>query len=234
MAEWKARVFWSAVTVAPVEGGQGVFLDGRAVRTPNRRPLILPTRALADLVAAEWAAQEGEVRPATMPATRLANSALEKVRPVRADVVGVIAAYGGADLICHRAEAPGALVARQAQAWDPLLDWAGAALGARLVAGSGIMPIAQEPAALAALAAEVAGMDDFRLAALHELVALSGSLVIALAVVHDVRDPETAWDLSRIDEDWQIEQWGADDEAAAQTAARRRDFLFAARFHALV
>lgn len=233
MAEWQPRVFWQEVTVAPVEGGHAVLLDGRPVRTPNRAALTLPSRPLADVVAAEWAAQEEVIRPAAMPATRLANSAIEKVRPVRAEVVALLASYGESDLLCYRAEAPEALVQRQAKGWDPLIDWA-AALGLPLRVGTGVMPIAQEAAALARLAGEVAEMDDFRLAAFHELVTLSGSIVIALAVVHGVRDPELAWRLSRIDEDWQAEQWGHDAEAEAQAETRRQDFLFAARFHALV
>lgn len=233
MAEWQPRVFWREVTVAPVEGGHAVLLDGRPVRTPNRAALTLPSRGLAEEVAAEWAAQEEVIRPAAMPATRLANSAIEKVRPLRADVVALVAGYGESDLLCYRAEAPETLVQRQAEGWDPLIDWV-AALGVALRVGTGVMPIAQEAAALVRLSGEVAAMDDFRLAAFHELVTLSGSIVIALAVTHGVRDPELAWRLSRIDEDWQAEQWGRDAEAEAQAGTRRQGFLFAARFHALV
>lgn len=232
MTEWTPRVFWQEVTVGDAEEGYGVFLDGRPVRTPNRALLTLPTRGLAELVASEWAGQEEVIRPETMPATRLANSAIEKVRPVRADVAALIASYGEADLLCYRADSPAALVGRQAEGWDPLLDWA-AALGIHLQVSAGIMPIRQDGNALARLRREVAAMDDFRLAAVHELVTLSGSIIIALAVVHGVRDPELAWELSRIDEDWQAAQWGRDAEAEAVAAARRGDFLFAARFHAL-
>lgn len=233
MAEWAAKVFWKDVAVAAVPGGFTVTLDGRAVKTPNKAPLVLPTRGLAELVAAEWAAQAGTVDPGTMPATRMANAATEKVAAQRDEVIGLLADYGGSDLICYRAEAPAALVARQAAAWDPLVDWAAAALGAPLRLARGIVHVPQDPAALARLRAEIAAMTDLRIAAFHDLVGLSGSLVIAFAVVHGARDPETAWDLSRIDETWQAEQWGHDDEAAAMAAAKRRDFLFAARFHAL-
>lgn len=233
MAEWAPKVFWAEVAVAPAEGGYSVLLDERPVRTPNRRPMILPTRGLADLVAAEWAAQEGEIRPRTMPATRMANTAIERVGAHRAEIAAMVADYGGTDLICYRAETPAALAARQAAGWDPLIDWAGAALGARLRTGRGVVPVPQDPGALSRLAAEAGAMDDFRLAAFHDLVSLSGSLVIAFAVIHGARDPETAWDLSRIDEEWQAEQWGRDAEAEEAAAAKRRDFLFAARFHAL-
>lgn len=232
MSEWQARVFWQEVSVAETGGGYGVFLDGRPVRTPNRARLDLPTRGLAELVAGEWAAQDEVIRPESMPATRLANSAIEKVRPMREDVAALVASYGEADLLCHRADAPEGLVRRQAEGWDPLLDWA-AALGIHLQAGVGVMPITQNPDSLARLAQVVLEMDDFRLAAFHELVTLSGSIVIGLAVTHGIRDPELAWSLSRIDEDWQAQQWGRDDEAEAVAAARRGDFLFAARFHAL-
>lgn len=232
MTEWRPRVFWQEVTVGEVEGGYGVFLDGRPVRTPNRALLTLPTRGLAELVASEWAAQEEVIHPENMPATRLANSAIEKVRPVREDVAALVVSYGEADLLCHRADAPAALVRRQAEGWDPLIDWA-AALGIRLQVAAGIMPIRQDGDALVRLGCEVAVMDDFRLAAFHELVTLSGSIIIALAVVHGVRDPELAWELSRIDEDWQAAQWGRDAEAETAAAVRRGDFLFAARFHAL-
>ncbi|MBW7922180.1 MAG: ATPase [Rubellimicrobium sp.] len=232
MAEWQARVFWREVTVAPAPGGHAVHLDGRPVRTPNRAPLTLPSRPLADLVAGEWAAQAGVIRPELMPATRLANSAIEKVRPARDAVVALLAGYGETDLLCYRAEGPPGLCALQAQGWDPLVDWA-AALGIGLRTGTGVMPIAQPGAALDRLTDEVAAMDDFRLAAFHELVTLSGSAIIALAVVHGVRDPETAWTLSRIDEDWQAAAWGRDAEAESVAEARRQGFLFAARFHAL-
>lgn len=233
MAEWQARRFWDAVTVQPVDGGHAVLLDGRPVRTPNRTALVLPSRPLARLVAGEWEAQTDVIRPDTMPATRLANSAIEKVRPLRGDVAALLAGYGASDLLCHRAPAPAALVMRQAEHWDPLITWA-AALGVELRIGSGVMPIAQHPDALARLRDEITAMDDFRLAAFHELVTLSGSVIIALAVVYGVRDPETGWRLSRIDEDWQAEAWGHDDEAESVAEARRQDFLFAARFHALV
>jgi chaperone required for assembly of F1-ATPase len=232
MAEWEAKVFWKVVAVTPAEGGFAVTLDGRPVRTPGKRVLVLPTRPLAEMVAAEWAAQSGALRPDTMPATRTANSAVEKVAPARAAVIDDLAGYGGSDLLSYRAEAPAALQARQQAGWDPLLDWAAAALGARLATGAGIIHVPQPPDALSRLRAEVAAMDDFRLAAFHDLVALSGSLVLALAVVHGRLDPETAWALSRLDEDWQAEHWGRDDEAEAAAALKRAAFIHAARFHA--
>lgn len=233
MADWAPKRFWTAATVAPAAGGFTVHLDGRPVRTPAKAPLLLPTEALARAVAAEWAAQEGRLQPETMPATRAANSAIDKVAPQRAEVAALIAAYGGSDLLCYRAEAPETLVARQAAAWNPLLDWAAGALGAPLAVAAGVVPVDQPEASLARLAAEVAALNDFELAAFHDLVALSGSLVLALAVARGRLLPEAAWQAARIDEDWQIEQWGEDEEAGRTAALRRAAFMDAHRFFAL-
>lgn len=233
MSGWKAKRFWKEATVEEVEGGWTVRLDARPVKTPAKAPLVLPTRALAEAVADEWEAQQGEVRPDTMPFTRAANSAIDKVAPQRAEVVAIIAAYGDSDLLCYRATGPQELCDRQARAWEPLLDWASDALGARLVATAGVMHIAQDQAALDRLTARVAAMTPFQVAAFHDLVALSGSLVLALAVVDGRIDPQSAWELSRLDETWQIEQWGEDDEAAAAAEVRRAAFHQAARFFGL-
>lgn len=233
MSGWKAKRFWKEATVEEVEGGWTVRLDARPVKTPAKAPLVLPTRALAEAVADEWEAQQGEVRPDTMPFTRAANSAIDKVAPQRAEVVAIIAAYGDSDLLCYRATGPQELCDRQARAWDPLLDWASDALGARLVATAGVMHIAQDQAALDRLTARVAAMTPFQVAAFHDLVALSGSLVLALAVVDGRIDPQSAWELSRLDETWQIEQWGEDEEAAAAAEVRRAAFHQAARFFGL-
>lgn len=193
----------------------------------------MPTRALAEAIAAEWDAQQGAVRPETMPFTRSANSALDKVAVQFDEVVDMLAAYGATDLLCYRATGPEALVARQAAAWDPLLEWSAMVLSAPLVATAGVMHIAQSPAALAALRAPVAAMTPCELAAFHDLVAISGSLVLALAVTRGRLGAEEAWSLSRLDETWQTEQWGEDEEAAAAEAVRHADFLQAGRFYAL-
>lgn len=233
MSGWKAKRFWKEATVEEVEGGWTVRLDARPVKTPAKAPLVLPTQALAEAVADEWEAQQGEVRPDTMPFTRAANSAIDKVAPQRAEVVAIIAAYGDSDLLCYRATGPQELCDRQARAWDPLLDWAADTLGTRLAATAGVMHIAQDQAALDGLTARVAAMTPFQIAAFHDLVALSGSLVLALAVVEGRIDPQPAWELSRLDETWQIEQWGEDEEAAAAAEVRRVAFHQAARFFLL-
>ena len=233
MTGWAPKRFWKQAGVDPVTGGFAVRLDGRPVKTPAKAPLVVPTRALAEAMAAEWDAQTGTVRPQTMPLTRTANSAIDKLALHQPEVVSLLADYGDADLLCYRAEKPPALADRQAQAWDPILDWAAQALGARLAAARGVIHIPQDPQALAALTAEVAALDRFRLAAFHDLVAIPGSLVLALAVTRGRLDPETAWALSRIDEDWQIAEWGADEEATEAAALKRAAFLDAHRFFEL-
>jgi chaperone required for assembly of F1-ATPase len=231
MTGWNTRkVFWSAVAVTD---GNGITLDGRALRTPGKAPLILPSRALAQAVAAEWVAQRVEVDPLTMPLTRIANSAIDRVAPQAAEVASLIAAYGESDLLNYRATGPEALVARQAAGWDPVLAWAAQALAAPLRSGQGIVHIPQDPRAIAALAALTRALDPFRLAAFHDLVAISGSLILGFAVAEGHLAPESAWALSRIDEDWQAEQWGQDAEAAEAAARKHADFLTAARFFSL-
>lgn len=234
MSEWRAKRFWKTAQAVPAAGGGfEVRLDGRSLRTPAKAALSLPTMALAEAVAAEWQAQGEAIVPASMPMTRTANSAIDKVRAQRAGVEAMLAEYADTDLTCYRAEAPEALVARQAAAWDPLLDWLAERHGARLLPVEGVIHRPQDPRALAALAAALVPLSDFQLAALHDLVTLPGSLVIGLAAAEAAFAPEDLWRRSRTDEDWQIEQWGSDAEAAALAAERRAAFLHAAAFHAL-
>jgi chaperone required for assembly of F1-ATPase len=233
VSAWKPKRFWTAAAVVAVDGGWTVQLDGRAVKTPAKTLLVVPTEGLAQAIAAEWDAQLGEVKPETMPYTRTANSAIDKVAVQFDDVAMMLSAYGGSDHLCYRATGPEPLAARQAAAWDPLLDWAAQALDLHLTVTAGIMHVAQPDAALARANAVVGDLNPFQLAAFHDLVALSGSLVLALAVIHGRLEPAAAWALSRIDEDWQIEEWGADEEAAELTAIKHEAFLQAARFYGL-
>lgn len=230
---WKAKRFWSDVSVSEDADGFTVLLDTRRVLTPGKHPLIVPTRSMAEAVAAEWAAQTGEIKPLTMPVTRAANSAIERVRPQRAEVAAMLAAYAQTDLTCHRADTPVALAQRQAQAWDPVLEWAARTHGAPLIPTVGVLPVDQPPDSLHALADHVAGLDEFRLTALHDLVTLSGSLLLGLATAARYLDPAQAWSLSRIDEDWQIEHWGDDEDAAEAAAIKRDQFLQADAFWTL-
>lgn len=230
MSDWRPRVFWKEAGVVPAEGGFAVQLDGRPVKTPAKRALVLPTEGLAQAVATEWAAQEKFVDPRGMPFTRTANAAIDKVADQHAEVADMLAGYGDSDLLCYRAESPVELVDWQARDWDAALDWGASSLGARLLPRAGIVHQPQPPEALAALAARVRELDPFRLAAFHDLVLLSGSLVLAFAAAANWRDAGDIWEMSRLEERWQIGQWGEDDEAAAAAQAKRRDFLQAKRF----
>lgn len=233
MSEWRPKRFWKVAGVTAAPDGFAVVLDGRPVRTPAKAALEVPSRPLAEAIAAEWDAQVDKVAPETMPLTRTANSAIDKVARDHAAVVAILAEYGATDLLSYRATAPDALAARQAEAWDPWIDWAARDLGTPLRVTQGVMFVNQPEDSLVRLGTAVGALDTFELAAFHDLVALSGSLVLGLAIAAGRLDAETAWSLSRIDEDWQEELWGHDEEAAAKAAVRRAGFLDAARFLAL-
>jgi chaperone required for assembly of F1-ATPase len=211
---------------------QGFFtlrLDGRPARTPARNPLAVRYPRLAEAIAAEWNAQTEHIDAAAMPVTRLANTALDGVaaRPqeVRADIL----AYAGTDLLYYRAGEPEGLVARQRAAWDPIVAWAERRFGGRFVLAEGVMHVPQPQATLAAIAAELAAIDDpFRLAGLHLATNLAGSALIALALAEGAIDVEAAWAAAHVDEDWNISQWGADAEAMQRRARRFADFSAAA------
>ena len=220
MSEWKARRFWKQADVEPAGDGWRVVLDGKPVMTPGKHPLILPNEALARAIAAEWEAQADIIDPLSMPLTRAANSAIEKVAPQFDAVADMLGAYGGTDLLSYRAAEPDRLHHRQRDGWDPLLDWADARYGARLGITRGLMPIAQDDQALARLRARIGALDPFRLTALHDLVTLPGSLVLGLAVLDGRLTAAEAHALSRIDEAFQAEHWGQDDEA--EQAAQNR------------
>ena len=230
---WAPKRFWKQAEVVAEDTGFTVSLDGRGLKTPAKTAFWVPTRGLAEAVAAEWQAQEGKVKPETMPYTRTANSALDKVQPQFAAVADMLAAYGGSDLLCYRAEAPQELILRQAAAWDPLLAWAKAEFGVDLTVTHGIMPIDQPAPSLAVLTDAVHALSPFELAAFHDLVAITGSLVLALAIAQGHVTPDAGFDLSRVDESWQIDLWGVDEDAAESEAIKRESVLQAARFFIL-
>lgn len=233
MADWKQKRFWKETTVAPAEAGFEVLLDGRKLRTPGKARLIVPTQAMAREIAAEWDAQEEKINPLTMPFTRSANSAIDKVIPQFDAVADMLCAYGETDLLCYRAASPQSLTHRQAEAWDPLLDWLAETYGVRLKTGEGVMYFEQEPDAIAPLRSAVAKFNPYELTGFHDLVSLSGSLVIGLAATHKCYSAEDLWKFSRIDEEWQIEQWGDDEEAREASDIKKQAFLHAARFFSL-
>lgn len=226
------RRVWSAVTIAPHGAAWCVLLDGRPLHTPARAVLSLPRRRIAEAVASEWAAQGETVDPETLPLTRLANTAQDRVAAAEAALIDEIAGYGGTDLVCYRAPHPVALATRQAAAWDSMLAWVRERHAAPLVCAEGLVHVAQPPDSLArlrdAVAAHAQARGPLGLVGLAELVSLSGSLVLGLGVSEGAFDAEAAWSASRIDETFQMEQWGEDAEAAAATARRREAFLRAA------
>lgn len=227
MSEWKAKRFWKEAQVCEEEGGFGITLDTRRVKTPAKRTLVVPTRGFADAIAAEWDAQGEQIDPMSMPFTRSANAALDKVAIQHSEVADMLAAYGDSDLLCYRADYPDALVARQKEQWDPVLDWAAEALGARLEPRHGVMHAPQDSVVLERLTARVHRFSAFELAGFHDLVSLSGSLILGFAATHDLFAPKVVWDISRLDEIWQSEEWGKDDEAEAAAAVKEQAFIHA-------
>ncbi len=227
------RRFYASAAVAPGGDGYAVRLDGRPVRTPKKHLLALPTARLAEAIAAEWNAQGERVDPDTMPLTKLANTALDRVVPHRAAVAADIVAYAGSDLLCYRAAAPEPLARRQRAAWDPVLAWAEAELGARFALGEGVMPVAQTAAALARIAAALDRFGPLQLAALHVMTTLTGSALLALAHALGRLTVEQTWAAAHVDEDWQVSQWGEDAEAAARQRHRLAEMRAASAFLSL-
>lgn len=220
--------FYKETSVAPVEGGYAVQLDGKSVRTPGKALLALPTAAAAQLVADEFAAQAENIDPFTMPVLRLVNTAIDGVATDPQAVLEDILRFSSSDLLCYRADSPERLVERQSDAWDPVLDWARASLGARFVLAEGVMHVDQPREAIAALGVHLSQRTEpMRLAALHLMTTLTGSALLALAVEMGELDAEEAWAAAHVDEDWQIEHWGQDSEAVARRANRKRDMLAA-------
>ena len=229
-----AKRFYEAAAAAEADGGFTVTLDGRAVKTPTGTPLVVPTATLAEAMAGEWAAQEETVEPNTMPLTRLACTAIDRVGEARAAVVDNTAAYGATDLLCYRADTPQDLRESQDGAWQPLLDWAETTYGAPLRITGGIIPAEQPPDSLAALTEAVEAVDDWDLAALASATQACGSLVIGLALHAGHVDAEGAVSVSQLDERYQSEKWGQDAEAVARLSALQDDIADAARFLALI
>lgn len=225
--------FWKQAEYERVDGGFQLRLDGRDIRTPARAPLVVPTAALADAVAGEWNAVEEKLDPAAMPMSGLANAAIDRIAVDRDAFIEEITAFANSDLLCYRAESPRELAERQAGSWDSILDWARGAHGTDFVLIEGIVHQPQPAGTIAAIGKGVAARSDFELAALSRLTSLSGSAVASLALAEGALDAKTVWQASIIDELWQEEQWGVDDIALGQRAARAAEFLTAARFLAL-
>ena len=224
------KKFWKNAEPVREEGGWGVQLDGKAVRTPARQPLVVPSENLAQAIVTEWNDVEEKVEPAAMPLTGLANAALDRVEPDRQAFAAGLAKYGEGDLACYRAETPRELRDRQESRWDELLAWARRRFDVDFRTTCGITHVEQPPATVQQLAHAVKALDVFRLAGLSPLVTIGGSLVAALAVLEGALTADQAWQAVTIDEQWQLEQWGSDTEAETALANRRRDFMAAASF----
>ena len=226
------RRFYKAAAAAQVPGGFAVQLDGRVPRTPGGARLVLPTLALAELVAGEWEAQLEYILPDAMGATRLANTAIDRVAILRDETAGEVAAYAGSDLLCYFAEHPEALVDEEVRRWGPVLDWAADDLGVSLHRVSGIVHRVQDPAALAQVRRLALALDDFALTGLVHMAGLFGSALLALAVARDRLSAEEAYELSRLDEAFQARLWGEDEEAVARTERLRAEAAMMGRWTA--
>lgn len=221
--------FYTEVAVAEHEDGFAITLDGKLVRTPARLALAVPTEALARLVAAEWDAQAEVIDPVTMPVTRLVNTAIDGIATNTQAIFEDILRFSSTDLICYRAEGPERLVERQAERWDPIIDWAANDLGARFILVEGVMHHEQPREATAAFAVTLARhQSPMALAALHTITTLTGSAILALAFAEGRVTMEEAWSLAHLDEDWTIEHWGSDEEAEERRAKRFVEFKAAA------
>ena len=226
--------FYRKVDTISAAAGHAVALDGRPIKTPAKLPLVLPSAALAVAIAAEWEAQEAEIRPAEMPLTRLASTAIDRVATRRPEVVRQIADYAATDLLCYRAAHPPELAARQQADWQPLVDWAALRYDAPLQIAVGVIPAGQPDASLRAFTAAVAEHDDWALAALHLATGACGSLVIALALAEGRIDAAEAFAASELDESFHIDAWGGDEEQALRRRGLFDDLAAAARFLSLL
>jgi chaperone required for assembly of F1-ATPase len=227
--------FYKEAAAEETDGGFALLLDGKTAKTPAQKRLVLPTRALAEAIAAEWAAQESEIDPAKMPLTRLANLAIDRVTEEAAALREEIVRYASSDHVLYRAGEPEGLVTLQAAHWDPILEWARSALGARFILAGGVNFVAQPEAALAAVRAEAEKWPvPFALAALASLTSLAGSALIALALACGRLTAVDAWNAAHVDEDWNTRQWGEDAEAVSRRTQRFSEFEAAAKMLTLI
>jgi chaperone required for assembly of F1-ATPase len=227
------RRFYKSATVQPVEGGWGILLDGKSLRSPAKRPFILPTEALAAAIAQEWQAQGEKIEPHSMPLMQFAATAIDQLADHRDALIEEVAGYGRSDLVCYRAEEPPALVLRQEEIWQPLIAWLGERYDIALTVTTGIVAIEQPPHALATFRRVLEGCDLFALTALAGATGSAGSLAIALAMAEGRLSAEEAADAALLDELFQAEKWGLDPEAERRRASIRADLAAANRFHAL-
>jgi chaperone required for assembly of F1-ATPase len=220
--------FYSNAAMLETDGGFAVTLDGKPIRTPSGRKVIVLVREIADAIVAEWRDQKEFIDPLTMPMTRFANSVVDAVVDRVDAVTEDIAKYFETDLLFYRAGHPEALVARETAHWDPILFWAAEALGAHFILAQGIVHIRQPESAIA-IARAALPRDAWSIAALHVVTSVTGSALLALALLRGVADADQVWAAAHVDEDWNSEKWGVDEEVAARRTARMVDFSAAVR-----
>lgn len=226
--------FYKTAEAVAEDDGWSIRLDARAVRTPARAALAVPGEALARAIVEEWDAQGEEIRPATMPLTGFANATIDRVLPALDDFRAQMAAYGSSDLLCYRADETPELAERQAAVWQPLLDWASRRYDIGFAVTGGIMPVDQPEATRARLRAVVDALDPWLLAGAATMTQIGGTLVGALAHLERQITAEALYEAATLDERFQAEQWGEDEEATDRLNQRGAEFLGAARWCALV
>lgn len=234
MSVFELKRFWKDVVITREGARYGIALDGRAVKTPLKRPLLVPSEALAAEIADEWRRVEKKVDFHKMPFTRFAHAALDQAVDERPEIIAKIALYGETDLLCYRAESPQELADRQREAWDPILAWSADELAAPMVATTGIVHVPQPQSSLRNLEQSLQAYSGFSLTALYDWVTISGSLLLGLAVASGRLSAADGWVLSRIDESWQEEQWGVDEEAHKLAESKRKTFLLVERALGLI
>ena len=230
MTGWEKKRTWVNTTVKPRGLSFGILLDDEFLQTPKKNKVLLPTRELAQKVAKEWRQQKEIIDPTKMPYTRLANSALDTVKESFDTVVADVLHYGDTDLVCYRADSPEDLVKLQNKHWDPILDWAKNQFKIEVKITNGINYKAQDPVQLRKLSREISSYNFFTLTGFYDLVTISGSLLIALAVYYSHVSLKRGFDISFLDEDWQRKKWGQDEESIKNRANKFREFQIAYRF----
>ena len=233
MPEWKQKRIWKNVYVVFSEAGYLIKLDDKILKTPAKRQMVLPTEALAKKVASEWHEQVEEIDPTTMPFTKSANAALDKVSEQFEEVSSLLGEYGDTDLLYYRADSPPELQKRQKIGWDPIVKWAENTFKVRINCGTGIVYIPQNEQIFSEIRIKISNLSIFELTAFYDMVSITGSLILGLAIINGRLSAEEAYQLSRVDELWQFEQWGEDEEAQAVSNLKNAAILHSEEFFSL-
>ena len=233
MPEWKQKRFWKNVHVVFSEAGYLIKLDDKILKTPAKRQMVLPTEALAKKVASEWDEQIEEIDPTIMPFTKSANAALDKVSEQFEEVSSLLGEYGDTDLLYYRADSPPELQKRQKTGWDPIVNWAENTFKVQINCGTGIVYIPQDAKLFSEINLKINSLSIFELTAFYDMVSITGSLILGLAIINGRLSAEEAYQLSRIDEQWQLEQWGEDEEAQVASNKKNIAILHSEEFFAL-